>query len=286
MSEDTEQPGPEPAAGTPESGAAPPPRQRRHRTTTTPAQPHKEAWRAQRPRHQRHATQPAEAAGFRRPAHPPTSPPPSAPSPTHRRHRAPGRHRRDTRAVRPPRSRPPRSRSPTHRPPTRPIPVALRHLRPRAAFARQAAVLAPGGSRGRPRRRGHRGRRHRPGENNNSDNGSNITIHETSAAPGAAVLSGNVTIPQLVSKVIPAVVSIDVKSNGDEDEGTGMIITSNGEVLTNNHVIELYSQGATRGPSRSPSTARPRRCPPRSSATTSRRTWRCSRSTTRRTFPP
>ncbi len=83
--------------------------------------------------------------------------------------------------------------------------------------------------------------------NNNSGSGSNITIHESSAAPGAAVLSGNVTIPQLVSKVISSVVSIDVKSNGNEDEGTGMIITSDGEVITNNHVIELYSEGGNTG---------------------------------------
>ena len=55
------------------------------------------------------------------------------------------------------------------------------------------------------------------------------------------------TIPQLVDKVIPAVVSIDVKSNGAEDEGTGMIITSSGEVVTNNHVIELYSEGGGTG---------------------------------------
>ena len=84
-------------------------------------------------------------------------------------------------------------------------------------------------------------------DNNNNGNGSNVTIHESNAAPGAAVLSGNVTIPQLVNKVIPAVVSIDVKSNGDEDEGTGMIITSDGEVVTNNHVIELYSEGGNTG---------------------------------------
>ena len=84
---------------------------------------------------------------------------------------------------------------------------------------------------------------------NNSNNNSNgaVTIHESNASPGAAVLSGNVTIPQLVDKVIPAVVSIDVKSNGNEDEGTGMIITSDGEVITNNHVIELYVQGGKTG---------------------------------------
>ncbi len=83
--------------------------------------------------------------------------------------------------------------------------------------------------------------------NNNDNNGSNVTIHESSAAPGAAVLSGNVTIPELVNKVIHSVVSIDVKSGQNEDEGTGMIITSDGEVMTNNHVIEVYSQGGNSG---------------------------------------
>jgi len=33
------------------------------------------------------------------------------------------------------------------------------------------------------------------------------------------------------------IVSIDVKGNNSEDQGTGMIITSNGLVVTNNHVI-------------------------------------------------
>jgi putative serine protease PepD len=82
---------------------------------------------------------------------------------------------------------------------------------------------------------------------NGGSNDSSVTIHESNATPGAAVLSGNVTIPQLVSRVIPAVVSIDVKSGGSEDEGTGMIITSSGEVITNNHVIELFVQGGNTG---------------------------------------
>ena len=82
---------------------------------------------------------------------------------------------------------------------------------------------------------------------NNSNDSGGVTIHESNATPGAAVLSGNVTIPELVNKVISAVVSIDVKSNGNEDQGTGMIITPNGEVLTNNHVIELYTQGGNTG---------------------------------------
>jgi putative serine protease PepD len=84
-------------------------------------------------------------------------------------------------------------------------------------------------------------------DNNSNNGGSNVTIHESNTAAGAAVLSGNVTIPELVKKVNPAVVSIDVKSGGNEDEGTGMIITSNGEVITNNHVIELFNTGGGKG---------------------------------------
>ncbi len=81
----------------------------------------------------------------------------------------------------------------------------------------------------------------------NGGGGTNTIIRESNATPGAAVLSGNVTIPQLVNDVIHSVVSIDVKSNGNEDEGTGMIITSDGEVVTNTHVIELYTEGGSTG---------------------------------------
>ena len=84
-------------------------------------------------------------------------------------------------------------------------------------------------------------------DHNGNANANAVTIHESTASPGAAVLSGNVTIPELVNKVIPAVVSIDVKESQSEDEGTGMIITSDGEVVTNNHVIELYTESGDAG---------------------------------------
>lgn len=74
----------------------------------------------------------------------------------------------------------------------------------------------------------------------------NVTIQESNAKPGAAVVGGNVPIPGLVDKVLPAVVSIDVKANrgGQEDQGTGMIISSNGMVITNDHVVALATGGA------------------------------------------
>ena len=45
------------------------------------------------------------------------------------------------------------------------------------------------------------------------------------------------SIPKLVERVLPSIVSIDVKGGGTEDQGTGMIISKNGLVVTNNHVI-------------------------------------------------
>jgi S1-C subfamily serine protease len=76
------------------------------------------------------------------------------------------------------------------------------------------------------------------------------TVREISAGP--ALLNGTTNIEAVIAKVLPAVVSIDAKSplpasqsflgggstgGTQEDQGTGMIITSGGEVITNNHVI-------------------------------------------------
>jgi len=76
-----------------------------------------------------------------------------------------------------------------------------------------------------------------------STRSSSLTIDQSNAAPGGALLPSGMTIPQLVKKVLPAVVSIDVKSQGNEDQGTGMIISSGGMVITNNHVIALAANG-------------------------------------------
>jgi len=80
--------------------------------------------------------------------------------------------------------------------------------------------------------------------------GSSTTVKEISAGP--ALLNGSTNIESVIAKVLPAVVSIDAKSPASasqsilgggslggvqEDQGTGMIITSNGEVVTNNHVV-------------------------------------------------
>jgi S1-C subfamily serine protease len=59
------------------------------------------------------------------------------------------------------------------------------------------------------------------------------------------VLPTGLTIPSLVQKVEPSIVSIDVKGQGTEDQGTGMIISSKGYVITNNHVIAAAVHGGS-----------------------------------------
>jgi putative serine protease PepD len=80
-------------------------------------------------------------------------------------------------------------------------------------------------------------------DNHNNGNSTTITsIKEGNASPGAA-LDGGTSIPKLVNKLLPAVVSIDVQTSQEEDEGSGMIISSNGMVVTNYHVIALAAEG-------------------------------------------
>ncbi len=80
---------------------------------------------------------------------------------------------------------------------------------------------------------------------NNSGSGGGVTINSVDSAPGAAILPSGMSIPTLVQKVSPSVVSIDVKGQGTEDQGTGMIISSNGMVITNNHVIAAAASGGS-----------------------------------------
>jgi putative serine protease PepD len=72
-----------------------------------------------------------------------------------------------------------------------------------------------------------------------------VTINAVTNKPGAGYLPGGMSIPKLINKALPSIVSIDVKGQGQEDQGTGMVITKNGLVITNNHVIAAAVNGGT-----------------------------------------
>lgn len=72
-----------------------------------------------------------------------------------------------------------------------------------------------------------------------------LSIKVVGTAPGAAILPNGVSIPKLVQRSLPSIVSIDVKGDGEEDQGTGMIISKKGLVVTNNHVIAAAVNGGT-----------------------------------------
>ncbi len=57
------------------------------------------------------------------------------------------------------------------------------------------------------------------------------------AAPGAAM-----SVKDVLAKVEPAVVTIELRSGGGLSSGTGVIISADGEVITNAHVVEGRGQ--------------------------------------------
>jgi putative serine protease PepD len=81
--------------------------------------------------------------------------------------------------------------------------------------------------------------------NNNNNNSVSAADNGTSAPPAAA--SALTTSPKsyagIAAKVLPSVVSINVTSPNESDTGSGIILKSNGYILTNNHVVAAASGG-------------------------------------------
>ncbi|MDJ0345094.1 trypsin-like peptidase domain-containing protein [Streptomyces sp. H10-C2] len=82
----------------------------------------------------------------------------------------------------------------------------------------------------------------------------NTTSHSSvSAAPNAVNASSSKTgVAGVASAVSPSIVEIGATSNSGRSTGAGVIITSNGEIITNNHVVSgassikvAYSDGRT-----------------------------------------
>jgi putative serine protease PepD len=60
----------------------------------------------------------------------------------------------------------------------------------------------------------------------------------TASAVAAKAANGTVTVADLVSAVKPSVVTIAASSRGGTSEGSGVVVRSDGYIITNNHVID------------------------------------------------
>jgi putative serine protease PepD len=74
-----------------------------------------------------------------------------------------------------------------------------------------------------------------------SDDGTNQTVPETPLITSSGVIAGGQKSNPAISvanKVLPSVVSIDVRTTKSEITGSGFVFDEEGRVVTNNHVIE------------------------------------------------
>jgi len=72
------------------------------------------------------------------------------------------------------------------------------------------------------------------------------TVTSTSAGPVRSVprSAGDLgSVSQVAAALLPSVVSIEVSGNGQAGEGSGVIISADGKILTNNHVVAAAANG-------------------------------------------
>ena len=79
--------------------------------------------------------------------------------------------------------------------------------------------------------------------NGDGDNGPQRVTIGSSTSPVSATQPVAGSVAAAAAKILPSVVSIEVKTTGGGDTGSGIVISKSGYVLTNNHVVEPAAGG-------------------------------------------
>jgi putative serine protease PepD len=83
---------------------------------------------------------------------------------------------------------------------------------------------------------------------NGNDGGSAVTplgAGGVSTATASALTTNPKTYAGIAARILPSVVSINVTSSNESDTGSGIILQSNGYILTNNHVVAAAANGGS-----------------------------------------
>ncbi|HVW80784.1 MAG TPA: trypsin-like peptidase domain-containing protein [Mycobacteriales bacterium] len=79
------------------------------------------------------------------------------------------------------------------------------------------------------------------------NNNSGVSVAASGLTVGTASSAALTTSPKsyaaIAAKVLPSVVNINVTSQSESDTGSGVVLRSDGYILTNNHVVAAASQG-------------------------------------------
>ncbi len=78
-----------------------------------------------------------------------------------------------------------------------------------------------------------------------SASASTVNASTPAIAPTAAPQGGAESVAQIAKALLPSVVSIIVTSGTSGDEGTGIVLSADGNILTNNHVVEAAATAGT-----------------------------------------
>jgi putative serine protease PepD len=76
-----------------------------------------------------------------------------------------------------------------------------------------------------------------------TDTGTSFKTASTADAPSDPALDGSVEA--VAEKVLPSVVQINVSGPAGTGSGSGIILSEDGQILTNNHVVEVAADGGT-----------------------------------------